>query len=141
MINKSIIKLISFIAGCFLILSIYKSGNNDELKKLINENKLLLSKNDSILKENISLKESIENSNKLIYSLNKKDELLKDKVYQLNNKIKIVKEEYEKAISEIVEFELPIAKWIDKDQMTEDEKMQISKERLKTFSEALSRAQ
>ena len=97
MINKSIIKIISFIAGCFLILSIYKSGNNDELKKLINENKLLLSKNDSILKENISLKESIENSNKLIYSLNKKDELLKDKVYQLNNKIKIVKEEYEKA--------------------------------------------
>ena len=94
--NKYLL-IIAFIAGSLLVISLSRSSKNTEIDNLIKDNKFLLAKNDSLSKQNDSLKYNLDNSNSIILSLNKKDNLLKEKIVYLNNKIQNVKYEYEKA--------------------------------------------
>lgn len=91
------LNLIAFIAGCLLMMFLSKASKNVDIKELKQKNDSLMIVNQSLAKSNDSLKTNIEKSTLVILTLNKKDESLKIKVGQLNNKINSLKEDYEKA--------------------------------------------
>jgi len=89
------LNLIAFIAGCLLMMLLTKSSTNVDIKSLQQKNDSLLFANQKLSQSNDSLKNNIEKSSLVINELNKKDELLKDKIGQINNKIQSLK--YEEA--------------------------------------------
>jgi len=89
--------LIAFFAGLVLMLVLSKSSFNSDIKQLRQKNDSLLIVNQKLAKSNDSIFNNLAKSDLAIESLNKKDELLKQKVGQLNNKIQSLKVKYEEA--------------------------------------------
>jgi len=91
------INLIAFFAGLLLMLVLSKSSFNSDIKELRKKNDSLLIVNQKLSKSNDSITNNLLKSDLVIESLNKKDDLLKEKVGQLNNKIQSLKGKYEEA--------------------------------------------
>jgi peptidoglycan hydrolase CwlO-like protein len=89
--------LIAFFVGGLLVLFLSKSSFNTDIKTLQHKNDSLLLANQKIKKSNDSITINLAKSDLVIESLNKKDDLLKEKVAQLNNKIQSLKGKYEEA--------------------------------------------
>jgi hypothetical protein len=87
------LNLVAFFAGCLLIMFLTKSSNNANIQELKQKNDSLLLVNKNLAQSNDSLKNNIEKSSLVISELNKKDDLLKNKVGQLNTKIQTLKYE------------------------------------------------
>lgn len=91
------LNLIAFIAGCLLVMFLSKPTSNVDIKVLQLKNDSLLSANKKLMKSYDSLKDNVQKATLVIETLNKKDEVLKQKVGQLNNRIQTLKGKYEEA--------------------------------------------
>ena len=109
MIKKYLYQLLPSVIIISLFFVFFYSPSNQANKQKIKElnllNERLKKANDSIYLEIEEYQDDIDKSNAIIESMTKEDNLLKDKVNSLNNKITKLKSKYEEANSHANNFD------------------------------------